>query len=81
MKKKFNLENTELYNETNTYDFNSYKQTNNFYNLTKKNKNIVTKNDVLLTFFIHGLGGNAGQFGSDGSNGKNGQAGVNGENG
>lgn len=54
--------NKELFNETNTYNFISYENSNNFFNLNEKNNNVVDKKDALLTFFIHGLEGNSSHW-------------------
>ena len=53
---------TELFNETNTYNYDENHETNNsYYDMSKRNTNQVDE-DVLLTIFTPGLGGDGSHF-------------------
>lgn len=66
------LTNSDLYNETNTYNYNY--QSCNFakdkarYDLAKKNDNIVDDGAPLMTVFTHGVTGRAFHWSNDGTN-------------
>lgn len=68
------LTNSDLYNETNTYNYNY--QSCNFakdkarYDLAKKNDNVVDDGAPLMTVFTHGVTGYAFHWSNDGINNK-----------
>ena len=57
---KFNIDSTELYNQTNTYDYTGLNNPNEGrYNMSLKKDNDVSDEKPLLTVLTHGLGGEA----------------------
>jgi hypothetical protein len=57
---EFNINSTDLYSQTNTYDYTGLKNPNEErYNMSLKNGNDVSDEKPLLTVLTHGLGGEA----------------------
>jgi hypothetical protein len=57
---EFNINSTDLYSQTNTYDYTGVKNPNEErYNMSLKNGNDVSEDKPLLTVLTHGLGGEA----------------------
>jgi hypothetical protein len=66
----FNINDTDLYNETNTFNYlNSFGQNEARYDMSTRIQNrVVSTEDPLITVFTHGLGGDASHWSNVGTN-------------
>ncbi len=59
----FNINDIDLYNETNKYDYHGLQEKNSErYYMDKRNDNIVSEKEPLITVLTHGLNGNASHW-------------------
>jgi uncharacterized alpha/beta hydrolase family protein len=65
----FNINDTDLYNETNTFNYlNSFGQNEARYDMSTRIQNrVVSTEDPLITVFTHGLGGDASHWSNVGT--------------
>jgi len=63
----YGLDEIELYNQTNTYNYLDLNQDNSYYNTSARNNEIVESEKPTITVITHGLGGSASHWSNQGT--------------